>query len=393
MTSKSKISLLDLFENAQQNKTYVKVSAPMVRYSKIQFRTLVKNYGVDLTFTPMILADSFCQNTKARASEFSTTFNDTPLIVQFAANNADDFVDASKLVYPYADGVDLNCGCPQKWAMKDGYGCALLSNTEIIHDLVKAIKNSLPNEFSISVKIRILKELKRTIELCRQLEKCGVTFITVHGRTPQQKSGDNIDIDALNQVCQSVKIPIVANGGVKTLSDADHLYDTLKCDGVMAASALLANPALFSGANVTPLSCVKLWMDMKDQHCDNITFQCYHHHLVFMLEKVLTKQQKVIFNHLNSFEDVDAYLVNNILIDFESHTEFNYSLDNFISCQYPDEITLKHSKKCRRCCKSICYCICTKYDCNNTDGNYFTTYVKDNETCDFTGFNMFEEKD
>ncbi|XP_059059781.1 tRNA-dihydrouridine(20a/20b) synthase [NAD(P)+]-like isoform X2 [Achroia grisella] len=338
----------------------------------------------------MIMADSFCQNAKARASEFSTTVNDSPLIVQFAANTTGDFLDASKLVYPYADGIDLNCGCPQKWAMKDGYGCALLSNTQTIYDLMKGIRNCLPNDFTVSVKIRILKELKRSIEMCQQLEKCGVSFITVHGRTPQQKSSEDIDIDALHQVCQSIKIPIVANGGVKTLLDADNLYGTLKCNGVMAASALLTNPALFSGANVTPLSCIKLWMLMKDKD-PNISFQCYHHHLVFMLEKVLTKQQKNIFNHLSSFEAVDDYLISNILNCYTSPIEFEYNLDEFISCEYADEITLKHVSKCRRCGKSIHYCLCMKYDCNNTEGKYFSSYVNDIALCDYTGFDIFDE--
>ena len=39
---------------------------------------------------------------------------DRPLVVQFAASNARDFADAAKLVAPFADGVDLNCGCPQR---------------------------------------------------------------------------------------------------------------------------------------------------------------------------------------------------------------------------------------------------------------------------------------
>ncbi|KPI97891.1 tRNA-dihydrouridine synthase 4-like [Papilio xuthus] len=194
-----------LFTIAKANQNYLNVCAPMVRYSKVQFRTLVRSYDTDLTFTPMILADSFCQNAKARSNEFTTTVNDSPLIVQFAANDVNDFVDASKLVYPYADGVDLNCGCPQRWAMKDGYGCALLSKPEVIHELVK-----------------------------------------VHGRTPIQKSSENIDVHALRTVCESVTVPVIVNGGIKTLSDADYLYDQTNCNGVMAASGLLVNPALFN---------------------------------------------------------------------------------------------------------------------------------------------------
>nr|XP_021201008.2 tRNA-dihydrouridine(20a/20b) synthase [NAD(P)+]-like [Helicoverpa armigera] len=388
---KNKLNVVDLFDEARGNRSYVKVCAPMVRYSKVQFRTLVKNYGVDLCFSPMILADSFCQNSKARYNEFATTVSDSPLIVQFAANNRDDFVDASKLVYEYADGVDLNCGCPQKWAMKDGYGCALLSKPEVIHDLVRGIRNNLPNSFSVSVKIRILKELNRTIEMCQQLEKCGVSFLTVHGRTPTQKSGDKVNAAALRDVVDSVKIPIIANGGIKTLDDADNLHEQVKCSGIMAASGLLTNPALFSGATRTPLSCVKMWMDMKDKESDKITFQCYHHHLVFMLEKVLTKQEKQVFNHLKSFESVDMFLQEYLLNSVNDNIEFKYNLDEFINCEFADEITMKHSTKCRGCGKSMTYCICNKYDSNITDGYYFVSCVKDSESVDYMDLNIFDE--
>ncbi|CAH0627130.1 unnamed protein product [Chrysodeixis includens] len=384
-------TVLDLFVEAKTNQSYVKVCAPMVRYSKVQFRTLVKNYGVDLCFTPMILADSFCQNSKARSSEFSTTNNDSPLIVQFAANNCNDFVDASKLVHPYADGVDLNCGCPQKWAMKDGYGCALLSKPEVIYDLVKEIRNNLPNDFSVSVKIRILKELKRTIEMCHQLEKCGVSFLTVHGRTPTQKSGAKIDTDALKQVCELVQVPIIANGGIKTLEDADRLHEEVKCDGIMVASGILTNPALFSGATTTPLSCVKMWIEMKDKESDRLTFQCYHHHLVFMLEKVLTKQQKQVFNYLSTFESVDQFLYDHLFNSVNVEPEYKYDLGEFVDCQFSDEITLKHSTKCRGCGKSLCYCVCDRYDCNRTDGSYFVSHVEDKDSSDYMDFNIFEE--
>ncbi|XP_013187714.2 tRNA-dihydrouridine(20a/20b) synthase [NAD(P)+]-like [Amyelois transitella] len=387
---KDKSNISELFHNTKVKKSYLKVCAPMVRYSKVQFRTLVKNFGVDLTFTPMILADSFCQNMKARASEFSTTSSDTPLIAQFAANNADDFIDASRLIYPYTDGVDLNCGCPQKWAINDGYGCSMLSKPEVIHDIVRGVRSNLPNNFSVSVKIRVLKELKKTINLCQQLEKCGVTFLTVHGRTPEQKSGDCINTNALKEVCQSVQVPIVANGGVKSLADADELHNTVCCDGVMAASGLLTNPALFSGANTTPLNCVKQWIDLKNQMKDRITFQCYHHHLVFMLEKVLSKQQKRIFNHLGSFETVDDYLDRNILGSINCTNECsNCSLDEFVTCDFPEEITLKHAKKCRCCARSVTYCVCKKYDYDASDGSFFLTYVDTND--ENVGLNIFDE--
>ena len=75
----------------------------MVRYSKLPFRELVRNYGTDVVFTPMMLADSFKNSQIARDMEYRTASGtrDTPVIVQFAAKNAKELADAAELVAPY----------------------------------------------------------------------------------------------------------------------------------------------------------------------------------------------------------------------------------------------------------------------------------------------------
>lgn len=60
----------------------------------------------------------------------------------------------------YVDGIDLNCGCPQRWATATGYGCALLNDPELIRDLALSIKRNISSTFSVSVKIRIQKPLR-----------------------------------------------------------------------------------------------------------------------------------------------------------------------------------------------------------------------------------------
>ncbi|CAH2233970.1 jg20051 [Pararge aegeria aegeria] len=192
-------------------------------------------------------------------------------------------------------------------------------------------------------------EVKKTIIMCQQLEKCGIDFMTIHGRTPAQKSGEVIDVETLKEICEVITIPVIANGGIKTLYDADQLHGILQCSGIMAASGILNNPALFSGYNKTPLSCIKQWMDLKNKCDEKITFQCYHHHLVFMLEKILTKKQKQEFNYLSTFECVDNFLHKHILNDFQYLPLYNPLIDDFVSCDFDKQITDRHSSKCRRC--------------------------------------------
>ena len=91
-----------------------------IYYFRLQFRSLIRKYGTDMCFTPMIMADSFCQSSKARANEFITTkgsnyFNiyiylkdlqtinildDTPVIAQFAAKKSYEFLSAAEMIYP-----------------------------------------------------------------------------------------------------------------------------------------------------------------------------------------------------------------------------------------------------------------------------------------------------
>ncbi|EPY80808.1 pendrin, partial [Camelus ferus] len=103
----------------------------------------------------MIVAADFVKSTKARDSEFTTNRGDCPLIVQFAANDARILSDAARIVCPYANGIDINCGCPQRWALAEGYGACLINRPELVQDMVKQVKHQVEDpRFSVSIKIR-----------------------------------------------------------------------------------------------------------------------------------------------------------------------------------------------------------------------------------------------
>ena len=62
----------------------------------------------------------YLQAQSARDADFQHAETDRPLIAQFAASDPEHFAAAAQLISPYVDGVDLNCGCPQRWAIKEG---------------------------------------------------------------------------------------------------------------------------------------------------------------------------------------------------------------------------------------------------------------------------------
>lgn len=168
---------LKIFELAKDQGRFVYASAPMVRYSKLAFRQTVYSYGVDLCWTPMVLAKEFNRNQFARDSDFTLASDapQPPTIVQFGSNSPLEFSRASSLVAPYVSGVDLNCGCPQSWACAEVLGAALMERRELVRDMVVETRSRLRADGwavaldeskndtggkSVSVKIRVHKDLR-----------------------------------------------------------------------------------------------------------------------------------------------------------------------------------------------------------------------------------------
>lgn len=238
----------------------------MVRYSKLPFRLLIREYGVDVTYTPMILAHEYIRSYVARDSDFTTSqrereptadSRDHILIAQFASSEPEEFARASDMISPWVDGVNLNCGCPQSWALKEGIGCSLMENPEVVSDMVRAAKARLDSNKSVSVKIRIHKNLEQTKNWIKLVEAAGVDYITIHGRTRSQRSSTPPDYDAVRQLKQLCIVPVIENGDAYTPTDITSIVEKTGADGVMAARGLLENPAMFAGFDDTPAACVR----------------------------------------------------------------------------------------------------------------------------------------
>ena len=216
----TKTNIVDMLKEEK----ITRICAPMVRYSRLPFRLLVRKYKSDLAYTPMIVANSFVQSQKCFDANLTTNDLDTPLIAQFAANNATDFAAAAEISYPLVDGVDLNCGCPQRWAMLDGYGAQLIETPEKIVDFVKFTRSRISDsKFSISTKIRIHDDIRKTVNLCQSLEKIGVSFIAIHGRTAKERK-QPVHYDVIKLVKDSISIPVIANGDVVSLETMQEVH-------------------------------------------------------------------------------------------------------------------------------------------------------------------------
>lgn len=108
----------------------------------------------------LISSHRFIRHPVARSSDFSTHDKEGPVIAQFASNDPIEFGRAAEMIGPWVNGVDLNCGCPQSWAMKEGIGCSMMANPDKVAAMIKEAKQRIGPGKTVSCKIRIHQDLK-----------------------------------------------------------------------------------------------------------------------------------------------------------------------------------------------------------------------------------------
>jgi tRNA-dihydrouridine synthase len=83
-------------------------------------------------------------------------------------------------------------------------------------------------------------------EFARAFEQIGVAAVAIHGRTRAQGFSGKVSLDGIRAVVEAVKsIPVVGNGDVRTVADADRMFRETGCRAVSIGRGALANPWIF----------------------------------------------------------------------------------------------------------------------------------------------------
>ena len=222
------------------------VLAPMAGISNPAYMKICEEIGVGYAITELISAEAIVRNNKKTFDMLNGINNiKMPVAVQLFGANPESLAKAAQiLTQTYKIKIiDINMGCPvPKVALSAHSGSALLKNPEKVGEIVKKVVQAVNVPVTVKIRSGWDKNNINAPEIAKIAEKNGAKAITIHGRTRSQGYSGNVDLDIIKKVKESVKIPVIGNGDIKTEKDAKNMIDYTGCDAIMIGRAALGNP-------------------------------------------------------------------------------------------------------------------------------------------------------
>ena len=220
-------------------------------YSDLPFRVLCREYGSAMSYTEFVAAEAVIHNAKKAMRMFDYAPMEKPcLSFQIFGADEDKIVLAAQKLEQLQPGIiDLNMGCSVPNVSGRGAGAGLLRDPAKIGRIFYRMSRTVSVPVTGKIRLGWDHQSRNYREVARMLEDNGASLVAVHARTKEMKYNGHADWDAIAEVKQAVKIPVIGNGDVKTADDIDRMKAHTGCDGVMIARAAIGNPWIFQRRN------------------------------------------------------------------------------------------------------------------------------------------------
>lgn len=217
--------------------------APMSGVSDMPFRRLVKRMGAGLVISEMIASQAMIRHTRCTMRMIQRSADEEPVAVQLAGCEPDVMAEAAKLNEDLgAQIIDINFGCPVKKVVNAYAGSALMKDELLAGRILEATAKAVKVPVTLKMRTGWNADNRNAPRLAKIAEECGIQMITIHGRTRCQMYNGKADWRFIQQVKDTVKIPVVANGDVTTYDDAHNILAQSGADGVMIGRGTYGRP-------------------------------------------------------------------------------------------------------------------------------------------------------
>ena len=222
--------------------------APMEDVTDIGFRKLCKRYGAAMMYTEFVAADAIIRAIPSTLKKMVIDDTERPVGIQIYGKSVESMVEAAKIVEQFKpDVIDLNFGCPVKKVAGKGAGSGLLKNIPLMLDITREVVKAVNTPVTAKTRLGWDNDSLIITTLAEQLQDCGISALTIHGRTRAQMYTGEADWTLIGEVKRNPRIhtPIIGNGDITTPQQAKQAFERFGVDAVMVGRATFGQPWVF----------------------------------------------------------------------------------------------------------------------------------------------------
>ncbi|MBV8031721.1 MAG: tRNA dihydrouridine synthase DusB [Betaproteobacteria bacterium] len=220
--------------------------APMAGITDRPFRRLARRYGAGLAVSEMISSRPELRDSRKSRLRRDHAGEPGPISVQIAGADPQMLAEAARFnVDQGADIIDINMGCPAKKVCNVSAGSALLENEALVGGILDAVTKAVAVPVTLKIRTGPRPENRNALRIARIAESAGIRALAIHGRTRACAFEGVAEYETIAQVKASVRLPIIANGDIRSGADARRVLEATGADGIMIGRAAQGRPWLF----------------------------------------------------------------------------------------------------------------------------------------------------
>src|SRR5688572_3552446 len=217
--------------------------APMAGITDRPFRRLARRFGAALAVSEMVSARPGLRDSRKSRLRLDHAGEEGPVSVQIAGSEPAELADAARYNAGLgADIIDINMGCPAKKVCNRQAGSALLEDEALVARILAAVVDAVAVPVTLKIRTGPDRERRNAVRIARIAEAAGVQMLAVHGRTRACAFAGQAEYDTIAEVKSLVRIPVVANGDVRSPEDARRVLQLTGADGIMIGRAAQGRP-------------------------------------------------------------------------------------------------------------------------------------------------------
>lgn len=222
------------------------VMAPMAGITNGAFRKIVHQFGAGLTYGEMVSDKALCFNSENTYRMLEVSEEEGIVAMQLFGGELESMVKAAQIIEKEcrAPILDINMGCPVPKVIKSKAGSYLLKDIDYAYNLIKSIVEAVNKPVTVKLRLGYDNNHINVVSMAKAMEQAGVKAIAVHGRTKSQMYEGRADWSYIKKVKETVKVPVIGNGDIKSCYDAKRMIEETNCDAIMIARGALGNPWL-----------------------------------------------------------------------------------------------------------------------------------------------------